>query len=375
MNATDVASILKPFPLASQIKLLSSTAEVQYLARKYGSQTVQSRLLLELEDHAAMSVPSLSSFSHTTNMDRKLLRGLMTESYQEYRLKTKTPKDDLPVRDLPIVSTIDGVLSLDHKVQLRAMVDHGEHNVTWTRQIDQSTLWEHGWLSIYRDGNNGQGALHYSESPEPKSLEDGQIIQIEAQRADHFDRDTSDQEHSQSAPTLATKSEFVTKVDRKVWNKGQTLSKLQDPIAFDSVFPGIYQKVNKFKMRRVAIPFLDKLLAAINQARGPKKGLDRLYTSYVETYLGKNDVGKQTLNDRWTVDFHNAAIVKDLSDQSADEPSFSKLTFSKLLGHGSTIELPVLFQKLYFEKSPDFKSIEGALHLFDPSKRECKGER
>lgn len=374
MNAVDVASILKPFPLASQIKLLSSTAEVQSLARKYGSQTVQSRLLLELEDHAAMSVPSLSSFSHTTNMDRKLLQGLMTESYQEYRLKTKTPKDDLPVRDLPIVSTIDGVLSLDHKVQLRAMVDHGEHNVTWTRQIDQSTLWEHGWLSIYRDGNNGQGVLHYSESPEPKSLEDGQIIQIEAQRSDHFDRDTSDQEYSQSA-TLSRKSEFVTKVDRKVWNKGQTLSKLQDPIAFDSVFSRIYKEVNKPKMKGVVIPFLDKLLAAINQARDPKEGLDRLYTSYVETYLGKNNEGQQKLIERWTVDFHNAAIVKDLSDQSADKTSFSKLTFSKLLGHGSPIELPVLFQKLYFVKSTNGRSIEGALHLFDPWKRECKGER
>lgn len=79
-------------------------------------------------------------------MDWKPLRGLLTESYQEYRLRTKTPKDDLPVRDLPIVSTIDGVVLLNHKVQLRAIVGYGEHNIIWTRQIDHSTLWEHGMV-------------------------------------------------------------------------------------------------------------------------------------------------------------------------------------------------------------------------------------
>ena len=95
----------------------------------------------------------------------------------------------------------------------------------------------------------------------------------------------------------------------------------------------------------------------------PKQGLDRIYNFLRGNVSGVKMMreSKLLLIDRWTADFQNAAIVKALSDQSTDQTSFSKLTFSKLLGNGSTIELPVLFQMLYFEKRPDFEAIEARM--------------
>ena len=284
---------------------------------------------------------------------------------------TVVQKQQLPVRDPPIVSLVDGVLSLDNKVQLRAAVNDGDRAITWTRPIEHSALYEHGWLKINDNEHGGNGVLLYSPSLETKSLQDGQLVRIRAFRSDDVFEGSPSQGSFES--TLSpSRSKFVTSMDKKAWKKNETLAKPQDPIDFDSIFTGVTKQTGKFEVDYVEIPFLDKLRDAINNLRNGKEKLGKLYSSHTETYLGQNKRGIAMKIFRMVVNFDQAAIAKSLSDQP--QTPFN-ITFKKLLGQNSDIYLPVLFQSLYFEKEDLGSTITGALYLYDPSKRECKGER
>jgi hypothetical protein len=284
---------------------------------------------------------------------------------QEFELRPKIPDQKVPIASLPRANLLDGVLLLDGEAHPRAVMNDDDRVVSWTREIPDKKLFEHGRLEIDGDGNGGAAALFYSAESDPQSLEDGEIIRSNVVPS-------SPEVGIQSSPLV---SHLDLSFGEKRWPKDDSHADPGNLLALDIVASGVQSIPQGGNVLYVRVPKLDTLLDAINkklksQGQAPMKSL---YTASFALVPGVDDDQQPTQVKRTYVTLTRASLVMSLSDQGPNSTEVLNLTFKKKLG--IDLVLPALFHSFYIDPNVLEKTVSGALFELDPTKREGKGAR
>ncbi|KAJ3529746.1 hypothetical protein NM208_g9620 [Fusarium decemcellulare] len=386
----DVSAMLSKFPATDQMRILSSTRDLNPMLQTFDTQTIWERLQIELFEAKSQAMSPWKSSTYSAPFSSPGARAhilqnkSITHLTRSYKLTPIEPVPRMPIKGLPGMKLIDGNLLLDDEVQSCSAINERNRSVSWTRKIADKEVYEHGRVEVFAGNETGSGSILYSSEVDPRSLDQGDIIKFTVSsstipaaepKSSWFPMSLFSSESPATALRGGITSKWDMTLDRKEWKRGEKREKPQDPVKFGTVFTGTHVIPEDVNIFAGTVPILDEILEAINKDRksNGKQTLDSLYTSFLNRVTEMDEDGDTSVVERRFIKVNESSTLMFLSDQGPESTSPFNLTFKKNLGIDVT--LPVLFQSMYFDPNFEGDEVFGGLFVHDPTMRENKGSR
>ncbi|KAI9644845.1 hypothetical protein NHQ30_006872 [Ciborinia camelliae] len=369
----ETVEMLRKVPGDKRLGLLSHCQELRNMFGKFEVQAIYQRLNWELfgqynspdgKEHTFLkSTNPLDITEHMNTIKAlKVIKGIPIDRLTRgFRLKAHHP-DRLPAGyELPTLSLIDGYLLVNGEVHPRNTYDSRKRQFRWTRELEQTNLFEHGVFKICPKAIVGQGVIYLSSEEEDQEVPQRDEVHTFEAKACSLDRLAGSYTSSSGDDdNWEPFCQWQVTMDKSVYPPDDQRTDPQEPIDAGTYEDGYYD--GEIVVPAIKLLQLDTLRDQINQKFGQQLGS---YYDASSTFKGSDQIH--------SVQFNRATLVPFISDTGLDVNKTWSVGFKSNLD--IDITLPALFPEMTLTIDGGYDFFTGFFYEYDPTKRGYKGER